>query len=122
MREDDDLKVFEAKTLIDSMEDRAKAYKDVREKIDSLKKEFTDIVQLDDALQGKGADAIKGFYQGQIDVAKALLRLIDMQKNGPCFFHIHFSWEVSYKNNTMCINVRQILYYRMFLFYLMSDN
>jgi len=79
VRDDGVLKVFEAKTLIDSMEDRAKVYKDLREKIDTLKKEFTDIVQLDDALQGKGADAIKGFYQGQIDVAEALLRLIDMQ-------------------------------------------
>ncbi len=73
------MKVFEAKTLIESMEDRAKVYTDLRDKIDTLKKEFTDITQLDDALQGKGAEAIKGFYQAQIDVAEALLRLIDMQ-------------------------------------------
>ena len=79
MREDGDLKVFEAKTLKESMEDRAKVYTDLRDKIDTLKKEFTDITQLDDALQGKGAEAIKGFYQAQIDVAEALLRLIDMQ-------------------------------------------
>lgn len=79
MRDDGDLKVLETKTLIESMEDRAKVYTDFRDKIDTLKKEFTDITQLDDALQGKGADAIKGFYQAQIDVADALLRLVDMQ-------------------------------------------
>ncbi len=79
MRDDGDLKVLETKTLIETMEDRAKVYTDFRDKIDTLKKEFTDITQLDDALQGKGADAIKGFYQAQIDVADGLLRLVDMQ-------------------------------------------
>ncbi|WP_226527105.1 T7SS effector LXG polymorphic toxin [Metabacillus niabensis] len=73
------MKVLETKTLIETMEDRAKVYTDFRDKIDTLKKEFTDITQLDDALQGKGADAIKGFYQAQIDVADGLLRLVDMQ-------------------------------------------
>ena len=53
-------------------------YTDFRYKIDTLKKEFTDITQLDDALQGKGANAIKGFYLAQIDVADGLLRLVDM--------------------------------------------
>ncbi|MBM7605176.1 hypothetical protein JOC75_003199 [Metabacillus crassostreae] len=71
------VKVFEAKTLIESMEDRSQNYDDLREKLQHLKKKFTDIVQLDDALQGKGATAIKGFYQGQIDVVEAWLRLID---------------------------------------------
>ncbi|WP_226668912.1 ribonuclease YeeF family protein [Metabacillus litoralis] len=71
------VKVFEAKPLIESMEDRSQNYDDLREKLQHLKKKFTDIVQLDDALQGKGAAAIKGFYQGQIDVVEAWLRLID---------------------------------------------
>ncbi len=79
MRDDGDLKVLETKTLIESMEDRAKVYTDFRDKIDTLKKAFTDITQLDDDLQGKGADSIKGFYQAQIDVADGLLRLVDMQ-------------------------------------------
>ena len=73
------VKVFEAKTLIEAMEDRSTVYKDLREKLEQLKNEFTDIVQLDDHLKGKGAEAIKGFYQAQIDVVKALLRFIDMQ-------------------------------------------
>lgn len=73
------LKVYEATTLIEFMEDRAKVYTDLREKVEALKREFTDIVELDNDLKGKGADAIKGFYQGQIDVADAMLRFIDMQ-------------------------------------------
>ena len=73
------VKVLESKTLIESMEDRSTVYKDLREKLDKLKMEFTDIVQLDDNLTGKGADAIKGFYQAQVDVVEALLRFVDMQ-------------------------------------------
>ncbi|MBU7591734.1 ribonuclease YeeF family protein [Metabacillus halosaccharovorans] len=73
------VKVLESRTLIESMEDRSTVYKDLREKLDKLKMEFTDIVQLDDNLTGKGADAIKGFYQAQVDVVEALLRFVDMQ-------------------------------------------
>ncbi|MBM7602805.1 putative ribonuclease toxin of YeeF-YezG toxin-antitoxin module [Metabacillus crassostreae] len=73
------LKVYEARSLIDSMEDRAKEYSSLREKLVLLRKRFLDIVQLDDALKGKGAKAIKGFYQAQIDVVDAWLRLIDRQ-------------------------------------------
>ncbi|MCV9886413.1 T7SS effector LXG polymorphic toxin [Metabacillus halosaccharovorans] len=73
------VKVLESKTLIESMEDRSTVYKDLREKLDKLKVEFTDIVQLDDNLTGKGADAIKGFYQAQVDVVEALIRFVDMQ-------------------------------------------
>ncbi|TXC75237.1 transposase, partial [Metabacillus litoralis] len=73
------LKVYEARSLIESMEDRAKEYSSLREKLVLLRKRFLDIVQLDDALQGKGANAIKGFYQAQIDVVYAWLRLIDRQ-------------------------------------------
>ena len=73
------LKVYEARSLIESMEDRAKEYSSLREKLVLLRKRFMDIVQLDDALKGKGANAIKGFYQAQIDVVDAWLRLVDRQ-------------------------------------------
>ncbi|APH04959.1 ribonuclease YeeF family protein [Bacillus weihaiensis] len=73
------LKVYEAKSLRESMEDRSNEYARLREQLQSLKKQFTQIVQLDENLQGKGAIAIKGFYQAQIDVIVALLRLVDMQ-------------------------------------------
>ncbi|WP_299091286.1 T7SS effector LXG polymorphic toxin [uncultured Metabacillus sp.] len=71
------VKVYEAKSLVDSMEARAKSYTDLREKLEEVKNQFNDIVNLNDQLQGKGADAIKGFYQAQIDVVDAWLRLID---------------------------------------------
>ena len=73
------LKVYEAKSLRESMEDRSNEYARLREQLQSLKKQFTQIVQLDENLQGKGATVIKGFYQAQIDVIVALLRLVDMQ-------------------------------------------
>ena len=73
------LKVYEAKSLRESMEDRSNEYARLREQLQSLIKQFTQIVQLDENLQGKGATAIKGFYQAQIDVIVALLRLVDMQ-------------------------------------------
>ncbi|MFD6441566.1 T7SS effector LXG polymorphic toxin, partial [Peribacillus sp. NPDC060186] len=40
------------------------------------KKGFESIVNLDDELQGQGAEAIKGFYKAQIDVVDSWLRLI----------------------------------------------
>ncbi|WP_226669722.1 deaminase domain-containing protein [Metabacillus litoralis] len=73
------MKVYEARSLIESMEDRAKEYSSLREKLVLLRKRFLDIVQLDDALQGKGANSIKGFYQAQIDVVDAWMRLVDRQ-------------------------------------------
>ena len=71
------MKVYEAKTLIDSMEARSKQYNELREKLEQLKRTCNDVVNLDDRFKGKGADAIKGFYQAQIDVIEAWLRLID---------------------------------------------
>lgn len=71
------VKVYEAKTLIDSMEARSRQYNELREKLEQLKRTCNDVVNLDDRLKGKGADAIKGFYQAQIDVIEAWLRLID---------------------------------------------
>jgi predicted ribonuclease toxin of YeeF-YezG toxin-antitoxin module len=71
------VKVYEAKTLVDSMETRAKSYNELREKLEQLKRKCNDVVNLDVSLRGKGANAIKGFYQAQIDVVEAWLRLID---------------------------------------------
>ncbi|WP_338787955.1 ribonuclease YeeF family protein [Metabacillus sp. FJAT-53654] len=71
------VKVYEAKSLIDSMEARSKSYNDLRGKLEQVKSQFNDIVNLDDQLQGKGAESIKGFFHAQMDVAEAWLRLID---------------------------------------------
>lgn len=70
------VKVFEAKTLIDSVEARANQYKELQENLEQLKRKCRDIVNLDDNLKGKGAAAIKGFFQAHIDVIDAWLRLI----------------------------------------------
>ncbi|THF77833.1 ribonuclease YeeF family protein, partial [Metabacillus sediminilitoris] len=74
------MKVLEAKTLIDSMESRSQEYSELREKLEQVKRKCNDIVNLDNQFKGKGADAIKGFYQAQIDVVEAWLRLIDRNR------------------------------------------
>lgn len=74
------MKVLEAKTLIDSMEARSQEYSELREKLEQVKRKCNDIVNLDNQFKGKGADAIKGFYQAQIDVVEAWLRLIDRNR------------------------------------------
>jgi predicted ribonuclease toxin of YeeF-YezG toxin-antitoxin module len=70
------VKVFEAKTLIDSVEARANQYQELQENLEQLKRKCLDIVNLDDNLKGKGAAAIKGFFQAHIDVIDAWLRII----------------------------------------------
>ncbi|MGM0923934.1 MAG: ribonuclease YeeF family protein [Bacillota bacterium] len=71
------IKVYEAKTLVSAMEKRAKQYEDLKEQLNQLKKQFLDIVNSGDEFQGKGAEAIKGFYSAQVDVVEAWMRLID---------------------------------------------
>ncbi|WP_224771186.1 T7SS effector LXG polymorphic toxin [Metabacillus idriensis] len=71
------IKVYEAKTLVSAMEKRAKQYDELKEQLNQLKKQFLDIVNSDDEFQGKGAEAIKGFYSAQVDVVEAWMRLID---------------------------------------------
>nr|WP_223439426.1 T7SS effector LXG polymorphic toxin [Metabacillus dongyingensis] len=71
------IKVYEAKTLVSATEKRAKQYEELKEQLNQLKKQFLDIVNSGDAFQGKGAEAIKGFYSAQVDVVEAWMRLID---------------------------------------------
>ncbi len=69
-------KVYEAETLFQSVRTRAEQYKELKGQLTQLKQEFAKIVNNDQFL-GKGADAIKGFYQAQIDVVEAWLRFIN---------------------------------------------
>ncbi|MGM0805614.1 MAG: ribonuclease YeeF family protein [Bacillota bacterium] len=69
-------KVCEASTLKAATSERAHHYEQLREQFETLKKEFSKIVENHD-FKGHGADAIKGFYQGQMDVIDAWIRLID---------------------------------------------
>ncbi|MGG1688411.1 T7SS effector LXG polymorphic toxin [Pseudalkalibacillus sp. NRS-1564] len=71
------MKVYEASTLFDTMSTRKREYETLREQLITLQKAFQSIVELDEALKGKGADAIKGFYQAQLDVLSLWLQLVD---------------------------------------------
>lgn len=70
-------KVYEASTLKAATRERAHQYETLREQFESLKKEFGKIVD-NGEFQGHGAEAIKGFYQAQIDVVDAWNRFIDV--------------------------------------------
>lgn len=69
--------VLEASTLNAATGERAHQYERLREQFQSLKTELAKIAD-DSDFQGKGAEAIKGFYQGQIDVVDAWIQLIDI--------------------------------------------
>ncbi len=70
-------KVYEASTLKAATRERAQQYEKLKNKFETLKKEFRKIVD-NTEFQGHGAEAIKGFYQGQIDVVDAWILFIDM--------------------------------------------
>ncbi len=72
------MKILDASSLQDAMEQRAKHYDKLRDQFTSLKRAFQEMIDLDD-FEGKGAEAIKGFYQGQIEVVEAWQRLFDRQ-------------------------------------------
>lgn len=74
----DTVKILDASSLQDAMEQRAKHYDKLRDQFTSLKRAFQEMIDLDD-FEGKGAEAIKGFYQGQIEVVEAWQRLFDRQ-------------------------------------------
>ncbi|WP_148357604.1 ribonuclease YeeF family protein [Peribacillus simplex] len=69
--------IYESQTLVSAMKVRVGHYKDLKEQLTELKKGFESFVNLDDELQGQGAEAIKGFYKAQIDVVDSWLRLIN---------------------------------------------
>ncbi|MFB5282124.1 T7SS effector LXG polymorphic toxin [Peribacillus sp. Hz7] len=73
-----EMKIYEADTLVHSVEERAKQYKALKEQFQQLKIEFAKIVDNGNFL-GNGAEAIKGFYEAQIDVVDVWILLIDQQ-------------------------------------------
>ena len=72
------MKILDASSLQDTMEQRAKHYDKLRDQFTALRKAFQEIIDLDD-FEGRGAEAIKAFYQGQIEVVEAWQRLFDRQ-------------------------------------------
>ncbi|MFT4402378.1 T7SS effector LXG polymorphic toxin [Bacillus sp. SW14] len=73
------MKIFEANTILETAETRLKAYQTLREHMAVLKKQFKEMANLDDAMTGKGANAIKAFYKEQAAGADLWLDLIDMR-------------------------------------------
>ncbi|USK58759.1 ribonuclease YeeF family protein [Peribacillus asahii] len=73
-----EMKIYEANTLVHSVKERAEQYKTLKEQFQKLKTEFARIVDNENFL-GNGAEAIKGFYQAQIDVANVWIQFIDQQ-------------------------------------------
>jgi len=72
------MKILNTTSLRDTMEQRAKHYDKLSDQFTALRKAFQEIIDLDN-FEGKGAEAIKGFYQGQIEVVEAWQRLFDRQ-------------------------------------------
>ncbi|TCP31225.1 putative ribonuclease toxin of YeeF-YezG toxin-antitoxin module [Scopulibacillus darangshiensis] len=72
-------KVYDAKALVAAMKERHGHYETLQGELKSLRNAMLDMTKLDDALQGKGADAIKGFYHAQVDVVDAWLDFIKVQ-------------------------------------------
>lgn len=81
------MKVYEAPSLLDAMSSRRHEYETLRDQLITLKHSFQAIVDLDDEFQGKGADAIKGFYGAQIDVVEVWIQLAE--RNIAFFDGIH---------------------------------
>ncbi|MFJ7859407.1 ribonuclease YeeF family protein, partial [Peribacillus sp. NPDC097206] len=71
--------IFEAKPLKSAVKSRAKQYEDLKGQVETLKKEFQGIVDLDEELAGAGATAIKNFYRAQVEVANAWIELFATQ-------------------------------------------
>lgn len=70
-------KVYEASTLKAATRERAQQYVKLKGQFKTLKKEFEKIVGNTEFL-GHGAEVIKGFYQGQIDVVDAWVLFISL--------------------------------------------
>ncbi|MDQ0860820.1 T7SS effector LXG polymorphic toxin [Bacillus sp. V2I10] len=71
--------VYEADTLISAMENRAKKYENLRERLLVLKKTFNQVSHSGDEFKGAGAKVIKTFYQEQAAIVDEWLTFIDMQ-------------------------------------------
>ncbi|MGE7602601.1 T7SS effector LXG polymorphic toxin [Peribacillus sp. NPDC097675] len=71
--------IYEAKPLKSAVKSWAKQYEDLKGQVETLKKEFQGIVDLDEELAGAGATAIKNFYRAQVEVANAWIELFTTQ-------------------------------------------
>ncbi len=72
------MKRLDASGLRNALEERVRHYKNIRQQMTDIRSTFQSIVDLAD-FEGQGATAIKGFFQGHLDVVAAFERLIDRQ-------------------------------------------
>ncbi|WP_262417722.1 T7SS effector LXG polymorphic toxin [Bacillus sp. YC2] len=72
------MKLLETSTLIHSADSRLKAYQKTRDEMAALKQQFHGVANMD-AMTGRGADAIRAFYNEQASGAGLWLDLFDMK-------------------------------------------
>ncbi|WLR42877.1 T7SS effector LXG polymorphic toxin [Bacillus carboniphilus] len=70
--------IYERDSLVSASQARMHEYENLKEQFEEVKKAMLSLVEMD-AFQGRGANAIKGFYQAQSEVINAWLGLIDRQ-------------------------------------------
>ncbi|MCU9614789.1 LXG domain-containing protein [Caldibacillus lycopersici] len=73
----ENFQILETNSLLSAMGSRAQQYKQLQAEMFHLRNTILSFTQLENELQGKGADAIKQFYVANIDVVDAWLRLIE---------------------------------------------
>ncbi|MGV2914423.1 T7SS effector LXG polymorphic toxin, partial [Bacillus safensis] len=74
------MKILDAPSLLSAVEQRSKAYQELRDEMQHVKKALKSVSGLGDEFTGKGADNIKAFYEDLALYTDTYLDFIDMQK------------------------------------------
>ncbi|MFP3718090.1 ribonuclease YeeF family protein [Bacillus safensis] len=74
------MKILDAPSLLSAVEQRSKAYQELRDEMQLVKKALKSVSGLGDEFTGKGADNIKAFYEDLALYTDTYLDFIDMQK------------------------------------------
>ncbi|MEH7204463.1 ribonuclease YeeF family protein [Bacillus safensis] len=74
------MKILDAPSLLSAVEQRSKAYHELQEEMQLVKKALKSVSGLGDEFTGKGADNIKAFYEDLALYTDTYLDFIDMQK------------------------------------------